>query len=227
MFVVITIPCLLYLASVAMGMLFLKQVGTVSASPWDTSGINWTIPYYVMSLALNILVTILIVLRLLLCRSRVTSLLGKKHGAQYTSVAAMIIESAAIYSTFSLLFLIPFAINTTTSLALSQLFLQALSPVQVFSTLLIVFRVAQGKSWSQKTAITISQTGNFGTSAGTRTLGTGSLVMRNPGIQVQTDTTTIFTERGKESVILQTLDRSRSVNFNETESRTSGPDEGA
>jgi hypothetical protein len=43
----------------------------------------------------------------------------------------MIIESAAIYSTFSLLFLIPFTLNHTTSLALSQLFLQALSPVQV------------------------------------------------------------------------------------------------
>jgi hypothetical protein len=43
----------------------------------------------------------------------------------------MIVESASIYSTFSLLFLVPFAINTPTSLALSQLFLQALSPVQV------------------------------------------------------------------------------------------------
>jgi hypothetical protein len=79
-----------------------------------------------MSLALNILVTILIVLRLLVCRSRINRVMGKTHGSQYTSLAAMIVESAAIYSTFSLLFLIPFAFKHP----LSQLFLQALSPVQ-------------------------------------------------------------------------------------------------
>lgn len=80
-----------------------------------------------MSLALNILVTILIVGRLLLCRYRIGKVMGTKHGAHYASLAAMIVESAAMYSAFSLLFLIPFAMGSS----LSQLFLQALSPVQV------------------------------------------------------------------------------------------------
>ncbi|KAJ7583268.1 hypothetical protein C8J56DRAFT_741271, partial [Mycena floridula] len=146
-YAVLALPILMYLASIVLGILWLKQVGTVSLSPWDTPGVNFTIPYYTMSLALNILVTILICVRLLLYRARINRAMGKNMGSQYTSLAAMIVESAAIYSTFSLLFLIPFALNRTTSLALSQLFLQALSPVQVTSTLLIIFRVAQGKGW--------------------------------------------------------------------------------
>lgn len=111
----------------ATGILFLKQVGTPSASPWDSTGINWTIPYYTMSLSLNIIVTILIVARLLVYRARISRVMGKGHGAEYASLAAMIVESAAIYSTFSIMFLIPFA----TGSPIAQLFLQALSPVQV------------------------------------------------------------------------------------------------
>src|SRR2546421_9385621 len=93
---------------IAFGILFLKQVGTVSQSPWEASGINFTIPYYAMSLALNILITLLIVLRLMVYRHRIVRAMGKAQGSQYTSLAAMIVESAAIYSTFALLFLIPF-----------------------------------------------------------------------------------------------------------------------
>jgi hypothetical protein len=144
--IVCAVPVLLYLGSVGehtppalvlrvltilshqvMGICFLKQVGATSQSPWSASGVNFTIPYFSMSLALNILVTILIVIRLLLFRRRVNKLLGKSHGAQYASLAAMIVESAAMYSSFALLFLIPFALNST----VSQLFIQSLSPVQV------------------------------------------------------------------------------------------------
>lgn len=80
-----------------------------------------------MSLSLNIIVTILIVTRLLLYRARISRVMGKAHGAQYASLAAMIVESAAIYSSFSIMFLAPFAVGSP----ISQLFLQSLSPVQV------------------------------------------------------------------------------------------------
>ncbi|KAF8213596.1 hypothetical protein K438DRAFT_1804276 [Mycena galopus ATCC 62051] len=182
LFVVITIPCLMYLGSLVFGILFLKQVGSPSDSPWATSGVNWTVPYYSMSLALNILITILIVSRLLVTRSRINQALGKKHGSQYTSLAALVVESAAIYSTFSLLFLIPFAMNTPVSAALSQMWLQALSPVQVLSTILIIFRVAQGRSWTQHTVTVGDSTG--GTSGATHTIG-GSTRPRSHGLQIR------------------------------------------
>ncbi|KAF7290014.1 hypothetical protein HMN09_01306200 [Mycena chlorophos] len=154
---VIALPMIMYIASLVLGILWLKEVSSPGSSPYDAMGTNWTIPYLTMSLALNIIVTLLIVGRLLVCRARINRALGRSHGAHYTSLAAMIVESAAMYSAFALLFLVPFSLATTTSTAISQMFLQALSPMQVLSTLLIIFRIAQGKSWSERTAFTISE----------------------------------------------------------------------
>ncbi|KAI0258330.1 hypothetical protein BC834DRAFT_975244 [Gloeopeniophorella convolvens] len=146
LWVIMAFPCLVYTASVVMGILWLKQLSTTS--PYGTSAsINWTIPCLSISLALNILVSIAIVIRLLVYRRRISLLMGRHHGSQYTSIAAMIIESASIYSAFSIFFLVPFGMNSP----VSEIVLQSLSEIQICTTLLIVFRVAQGKGWSQDT----------------------------------------------------------------------------
>ena len=80
-----------------------------------------------MSLSLNISMTIAICARLLFYRRRITRVLGKNHGTQYTSVAAMIIESSFLYSAFSLLFLIPFALNNP----IQNAFIQLMGEIQV------------------------------------------------------------------------------------------------
>ncbi|KAJ6594171.1 hypothetical protein B0H19DRAFT_919928 [Mycena capillaripes] len=204
---VIALPFLMLLASVAFGICWLKQVGTTSASPWDTAGINFTTPYFAMSLALNILVTILIIVRLMLYRKRINQALpsGSSHGAQYVSLAAMVFESAAIYSVFSLLFLVPFTMNHP----LSQLFIQALSPVQIMSSFLIIFRIAQGKAWSNKTMITMTASQAFPT----QNIGGSN---RSNGIHIQTHTTTVGdVERGKDAISLQVLKEARTVDFDQ------------
>ncbi|KAJ7495956.1 hypothetical protein B0H11DRAFT_878155 [Mycena galericulata] len=199
----ISLPMLMSLSSLVLGCLWLKQVGTVSASPWDTSGVNYTTPYFATSLALNILVTILIVVRLMLYRHRINQAMGTNHGAQYTSLAAMIIESAAIYSIFSLLFLIPFVIGHP----LSQLFIQALSPVQIMSAFLIIFRIAQGEGWSHKTAMTAE---GFATqSIG----GTGPTNIQIRTTTITTDDRTRPSSSSQESIILQVLKRPSTLDF--------------
>lgn len=158
---VIFIPCLMYLGSFAMSIMWLIQISSPSSSPFQTSAtnaINWTEPYLFLSLALNIVLTILIVSRLLLHRHKLRRLLGAKHGSDYTSIASLIVESSALYSSFSLLFLIPFALNS----ALANIFLQALSQVQIIAPLLIIYRVLQGKAWSSETA-TIATTRSVST----------------------------------------------------------------
>ncbi|KAI9461082.1 hypothetical protein HD554DRAFT_2028457 [Boletus coccyginus] len=144
--VVILFPCLMLAGSVAMGIMFLIQVSTTN--PYVTKGINFTLPYLSLSLALNIILTIVIVLRLLTFRYRIVSVLGPKYGTQYTSIAAMIIESAALYSAVSVTFLVLFGVGN----AVSQVFIQTLNQFQTIATLLIVFRVAQGKGWTEETA---------------------------------------------------------------------------
>ncbi|KAI0685169.1 hypothetical protein BC835DRAFT_1421534 [Cytidiella melzeri] len=118
-------------------------------SPWvDGGSINWTMPFFALSLSLTIILTICIVLRLLIFRKHVVGVLGNSHGSPYTSIAAMVVESAAIFSIFSILTIVPFASKDP----LNEVFFQALSGVQIVATFLIMFRVAQGKSWDDSTA---------------------------------------------------------------------------
>ena len=111
-------------------MVWLIQVSAPASSPWGSlsnNAINFTAPYFWMSLSLNISMTIAICARLLFYRRRITRVLGPNHGTQYTSVAAMIVESSFLYSAFALLFLIPFALNNP----IQNAFIQLMGEIQV------------------------------------------------------------------------------------------------
>ncbi|KAG1730559.1 uncharacterized protein EDB91DRAFT_784285 [Suillus paluster] len=134
------------LASFGLGILFLLQISSPLSSPYYAAGtnVNYTLPYVFLELVINIIVTILIVLRLYIYRQRMAQAsLGSAHVAEHTNVASMIVESAAIYSIFSLLFLIPFA----TKSPVANVFLQVLGEVQLIAPLLIIYREAQGNGW--------------------------------------------------------------------------------
>ncbi|KAH9834557.1 uncharacterized protein C8Q71DRAFT_859538 [Rhodofomes roseus] len=148
------LPVLMYLTELAMGLLWLVQISTPASSPFQTgsaSKINWTVPYFSIAVSLNVVVTLMIAARLWLYRYRITSVLGMGHGSHYTGIAAMIVESAAIYSTFALLFIIPFGVNNS----IANTFLQALSQVQIIAPLLIIYRVARGKGWTSDTSTAV------------------------------------------------------------------------
>ena len=57
--------------------------------------IQFAVPYFSLSIGLNALMTLLIVLRLLYLRRRLSSVLSSLHAKTYTSVAAFFIESNA------------------------------------------------------------------------------------------------------------------------------------
>jgi len=88
---------------------------------------SFLFPYLCVDLAINIFISLLTVLRLLLHRRRISNVLGPGHGAIYVSVAAIIVESASVYSICSLLYLIPYALNSPISYA----FMQILGEAQV------------------------------------------------------------------------------------------------
>lgn len=83
--------------------------------------------YYAISLGINIILTILITIRLLGFRRQMLASLPAEHAKQYVSIAAIIIESAALYSLFAVLFLITYALNNP----LNQIFLGVASAAQV------------------------------------------------------------------------------------------------
>lgn len=118
-----------------MGSLYLVQVSAPAGSPWNVTTINYTLIYAALSLSLNLAITLAVVARLLLYRHRIVRALGRGFGTQYTSVVAMLVESAALYAVFSLLFLIPFGLQNQ----LANIMLQALGEIQVCELLKSVF----------------------------------------------------------------------------------------
>ena len=82
---------------------------------------------YVISLSVNIVLTILISARLLMYRRRVSTI-KIDNGQHYVSLATIFIESAALYSVFALLFIITYAINNP----INPIFLTIASSCQVW-----------------------------------------------------------------------------------------------
>ncbi len=105
----------------------------MSVSPWGA--VNFTLGFWCFSLALNVLATFLIVSLLLLYRFRLARVLGSGHGAQYTSVVAMVVESELLYTAFLILFIVPFVLNHP----LENVFIQCIALIQVRSCYLLIF----------------------------------------------------------------------------------------
>jgi len=144
----LSIPCLLFLASLGVGTLFL--IRTARTSPY-TSAADWSLAYFSLTFALNIVVTALIAARLLTWRLRFGRVLGAGHVSHYANVAAILIESASLYS----LILIPLVVTLALKSPLASLFICTVSHVQSISALLIVYRIVTGQGWACDTSIKI------------------------------------------------------------------------
>ena len=112
-----------------MGIICLDQPGSVSI------GSNWaTIPYFSISLSLNVLLTLMIVIRLILHTRSVRTAMGISGiGGLSNAIITMLIESCALYAVSSLLVLGPWsAVNSSVEIFLPIL---AETQVRIFSRL--------------------------------------------------------------------------------------------
>ncbi|KAI6041473.1 hypothetical protein EDC04DRAFT_3109721 [Pisolithus marmoratus] len=167
---------LIFLASLVTGLfwLIIISVPAQSGSPWMSYSLLF--PYLSVSLASTVFISLLTVLRFMYHRHRVSNVLGQAHGSVYLNFATMIVESAAIYAICAVLYLVPYAIGSP----LANAFLQILGMSQGVAPLLIIYRVSEGKAWTN--------TGSQNTST------SASLQMRrvsaNPTSTAATTTTT-------------------------------------
>jgi hypothetical protein len=67
--------------------------------------IDFATCWFAFSISINAIATIAIVARLLWKRREIKSILGEEHSKAYTGVVAMLVESAAIYSIFGIIFI--------------------------------------------------------------------------------------------------------------------------
>jgi len=147
---VIAFPCLMYLSSVgtytgslyrsavalpangvdiAMGVMFIYQTSQPNSSIWNSVAINFGLPYFSISISLNVLLTLMIVVRLALHSRNIRSAMGAPVGISglYKAIVTMLIESSALYAVNSLLFIGPWAAGNHAA----DIFLPILAETQV------------------------------------------------------------------------------------------------
>jgi hypothetical protein len=173
---VIAFPILAYIAAFALAIIELVVAGKPGGNFFHGKTINFGVPYYTITISLNIIVTALICVRLLRLGRAVSKAIGRESARMYTSVATMLIESAAPYSMVGIMFLIPYAMGSGTAIGFGQVWakLTCLAPQ------LIVLRIVTGKAWhtemvNQAQSGIVFKTTDFGT-------------VRTTGIELETHT---------------------------------------
>lgn len=170
------VAIILQLLFVALSIIELVLAGKPNGDFFHGKTINFGTPYYTITIAFNITVTLLIVSRLRRLSKVVSGAIGPDSAKVYTGVASVLIESAAPYSLVGMMFLIPYAIGNGTAVSFGQVWAKiAVGPpllhtnntddnknVQCLSPLLIVFRVVNGKAWGRELISQIETPVRFG-----------------------------------------------------------------
>ncbi|TFY73332.1 hypothetical protein EWM64_g10681 [Hericium alpestre] len=126
-YLVTLLPAIMLLASFVMGTLWTLQSSQPGLSLYSRLPRAFGTSYYAISLGVNIILTLLIMFRLFLYRRNLLKVMSGDHAQHYVSLATIIVESAALYSLFAILFLITYAVNHPTN----QIFLGIATSAQV------------------------------------------------------------------------------------------------
>ncbi|KLO05655.1 hypothetical protein SCHPADRAFT_946726 [Schizopora paradoxa] len=140
------------IASTVLGALATFQAAAPGSTFWSHTTVILILPYWSLSVSLNILISLAIVVRLLTSRRSVTKTLGAEHAKMYTSISAMIVESAAINSVTGLILIICYARESN----VQNLLLPVYDHAICIAPELIALRVALGRAWSRETSRTVT-----------------------------------------------------------------------
>jgi len=149
---VIAFPCLMYLASFTLGILFAYQssrpVGFLSSA---LAIADFGTPLFSVSLSLNVLLTLMIVTRLFLHDRRIRKVTGARITPRglYNAINTLLIESCAIYAISFLLYMGPWAVGSS----VANLFFTALTGAQTIAPFLLVLRVAKRTALTSDTMV--------------------------------------------------------------------------
>ena len=104
-----------------------------ASSLFSHNAVRFGLPYWALSMSLNILVTTMIVVRLWMARQSIKSVVDREQLSTYTGVSAMLVESALPYAVISLILIILYGRGNTAEI----LFIPLLPHVQVSSFFLL------------------------------------------------------------------------------------------
>ncbi|KAF8167193.1 hypothetical protein B0H34DRAFT_645238 [Crassisporium funariophilum] len=140
---VIAVPLLAYLVAFGLAVLQVVLSGLPNGNFFGNEISKIGVSYYSITICLNIVVTILICARLFRISNVVADVLGREKAKVYTSVAAILVESAAPYSLLGIMYLIPYGLKSPLAILFGQLW----TKMSVIAPLLILLRVVNGSAW--------------------------------------------------------------------------------
>ncbi|KAF9476010.1 hypothetical protein BDN70DRAFT_882972 [Pholiota conissans] len=185
-YIVIAFPVLAYLAGLSLAIIELVIAGKPGGNFFHGKSINFGTPYYTITISLNIIITLLIVSRLLKLGKAVSRALGRDSAKMYTSVAAMLVESAAPYSAVGVMFLIPYAMGNPIAISFGQVW----AKIACLAPQLIVLRVVTGRAWGREVITQAQSNVEF--------LSNGRPVVHASGIELQSHGTTTLGDAATE-----------------------------
>lgn len=153
----------------AIGIVYSIEVASPSGL-YGEATVTFLLPYFALSLTLNVLLTIMIGGRIWLHRGTIKNNAHKEEVERYTNITSIFVESAALYAVSNILLLGTFAsgnpisqiwLAVTPSIQvrfdLKRISCRAYSTRQLISNYLIIYRIAIGSAWSAK-VVTENQT---------------------------------------------------------------------
>ena len=94
-----------------LSIILMVMVSHPDESLWSTFAVSLFTPFWAISISLNVILTGLITARLLWLKSRIRKILGVAHSNMYTSISALLIESAGLYTIFALMYVVMYALR--------------------------------------------------------------------------------------------------------------------
>ncbi|KAJ7275693.1 hypothetical protein C8J57DRAFT_225562 [Mycena rebaudengoi] len=176
---IIAFPALLFLGSTTMGIVMTIQSGLPGGDIFHGTAVNFGIPWLVLTIVFNILVTGMIGFRLISISRSMRNVLSKERADVYVGVMAILVESAAPFTLLGIAYLVTYIRNDPEVLAFADIWgmFCALSPQA------IILRVSMGSAWSSKTMhqYTNSNTAVIFTDTGRRTMGSRGTELKSMG----------------------------------------------
>ena len=94
-----------------LGTLWTLQASHPGLSLYSKEPLAFGTAYFSLSLGANVILTALILVRLVMYRRTHLAHLPPGHARHYLSLATLVVESAALYSVFAVMFLVSYALN--------------------------------------------------------------------------------------------------------------------
>ncbi|KAG1754291.1 hypothetical protein EDB19DRAFT_1844108 [Suillus lakei] len=129
----------LYVAMIGLSIVVVFQAST-GASFYN---ITIELAYLCIQVGHTIIYTILVTNRLFVMRGRMKQIMAQYDSSAYDAIALMIIESAALYSVFAIIFIVAFGMHSD---GVTTLCLLSISKIQAIAQLFIIIRVARGRA---------------------------------------------------------------------------------